>query len=138
MENQQSILIIDDSAHIRFLLQRMLNHLGFRVVDSAEDGVIGLEKIHTSHPDLIFLDGIMPKKDGLAVLKEVKQCFPEIVVIMTTSLTEREKVIEYKNSGADFYLLKPFEETKLSEILSRAMPLSSQRKQEVHYAMPSM
>ncbi|MFH0989936.1 MAG: response regulator [bacterium] len=138
MQNQQSILIIDDSSHVRFLLLRMLNRLGFITVDSADDGIIGLEKVHASPPDLIFLDGIMPGKDGLAVLKEVKQCFPEIVVIMSTSLTEREKIFEYKNSGADFYLLKPFEDTKLKEILSRAIPLISQRKQEVHYAVSSV
>lgn len=138
MQNQLSILIIDDSAHIRFLLQRMLNHLGFSAVDSAEDGVIGLEKIHQSPPDLIFLDGIMPNMDGLATLREVKRSLPDIVVVMTTSLTEREKIFEFKNSGADFYLLKPFEEAKLKDILSKAIPRCSQRKQEVHDAMPSM
>jgi two-component system chemotaxis response regulator CheY len=128
MEVPYPILVIDDSAHVRILLMRLLKQLGATQIDSAENGLQGIEKFKTSPAAIIFLDGIMPEMDGLAVLREVKKLRPETIVVMTTSLSEREKVLQFKDSGADYYILKPFEDKKVEEILGKALGVLENRK----------
>ncbi len=124
------ILIVDDSDHIRILLKRSLKSAGFLNILTAENGLIGLELIKTARPSIIFLDGIMPEMDGLSVLQEAKKINPDIIVVMTTSLSSKEIVLKYKEAGADLYLLKPFEETKFNETVNKVTSLFNQRKLE--------
>ncbi|HEY5614628.1 MAG TPA: response regulator [Bacteroidota bacterium] len=127
MNKTHSILIIDDSPHMRILLARLLKNRGFEKVESAENGALGLAKFKVQHPQIVFLDGIMPEMDGLTVLREIKKTDPETIIIMTTSLSGREKVLEFKLAGANFYLLKPFEDNKFDETLQKALATLEQR-----------
>ncbi|TAK61908.1 MAG: response regulator [Bacteroidetes bacterium] len=127
---QYRVLLIDDSQNIRVLVKKLLSNYGFQNIEMAENGLIGLQKIQSFSPDIIFLDGIMPEMDGLTVLREVKTHHRETVVIITTSLSSKEMVLQFKESGADFYLLKPFEEKKFSEVIEKAVTLVEQRKQQ--------
>ena len=113
------ILIIDDSPHMRILMSRLLKKRNFDNVHAVEDGRIGLEKFQELSPRIVFLDGVMPKLDGLAVLREIKKTVPATIVVITTSLSDRERVLEFKQAGADYYLLKPFEDTKFDETLQK-------------------
>lgn len=122
------VLIVDDSAHIRILITKLLRNLQFKTIETAEDGKQGLEKVRSFQPHVIFLDGIMPEMDGLGVLREVKKSFPEIFVIITSSLSEREKVLQFKESGADAYLLKPFEHAKFEEVVQKALSILESRQ----------
>lgn len=124
-------LIIDDSAHIRILVSKFLRHLGFETVETAENGRQGLEKIKTFSPDVIFLDGIMPEMDGLTVLRNVKQENPNICVVITSSLSEHQKILEFKQAGADYYLLKPFDQQKFEEIAKKVIAILESRKKGV-------
>lgn len=121
------ILIVDDSAHIRILLTKLLKRLGYTSVESAENGRLGLSSYQALHPRIIFLDGIMPEMDGLEVLREVRKVDQSVVVVVTSSLTEREKVLQFKEAGADFYLVKPFEVEKFEEVLGKAVNLAEVR-----------
>jgi len=127
MNKTHSILIIDDSPHMRILLARLLKNRGFEKVESAENGALGLAKFKVQDPQIVFLDGIMPEMDGLTVLREIKKTDPETIVVMTTSLSDREKVVEFKQAGADYYLLKPFEDNKFDETLQKALATLEQR-----------
>jgi two-component system, chemotaxis family, chemotaxis protein CheY len=122
-----SALVVDDSPHMRILLMRLLQRSGIASVESAVNGAEGVERYKASKPDLVFLDAIMPEKDGLAALREIKSIDPESIVIMTTSLSEREKVLQFKDAGANYYLLKPFEDDKFMETLGKVITILAQR-----------
>lgn len=123
-------LIIDDSAHIRILVSKFLRHLGFETVETAENGRQGLEKIKTFSPDVIFLDGIMPEMDGITVLRNVKKENPNIYVVITSSLSEHQKILEFRQAGADYYLLKPFDQVKFEETAKKVIAILESRKKE--------
>ena len=107
-----SVLVVDDSAHSRILLLRLLQRSGITQVDLAVNGAEGLQHFKSLKPDMVFLDAIMPEMDGLTALREIKQLDPESIVVMTTSLSEKEKVMQFKEAGANYYLLKPFEKVQ--------------------------
>jgi two-component system chemotaxis response regulator CheY len=126
-----SALIIDDSAHMRILLSKLLQRNGFTRVDLAVDGADGLQHFKAVNPDVVFLDAVMPEMDGLAALGEIKKLAPQTIVVMTTSLSEREKVLKFKEAGADYYLLKPFEDKKLVDTLQKVIAILDQRAKKV-------
>jgi two-component system chemotaxis response regulator CheY len=123
MENKCSALIIDDSAEVRIILTRYLKSLGFNPIDTADDGRAGLEKVKSMKPHIVVLDGMMPKLDGLRALPEIKKESPDTVVVICSSMSEKEKVLQFKNAGADFYILKPFHREKFEEVMRQAIEI---------------
>jgi CheY-like chemotaxis protein len=115
------VLVIDDSAFIRMSATRMLKEMGFTNVDTAENGHSGLDKFRATDPQIVILDGIMPGIDGLTVLRAMKSERPQTYVIASSSLSLRAKVVEFKTSGADQYLLKPYEKDKFNEVIRKAV-----------------
>jgi len=77
------ILVIDDDAHIRALVQKFLVIDGHEV-DTAENGVVGLQLAGLHQYDLVITDVIMPEQDGLGVVMELKQLFPHVKIIVMT------------------------------------------------------
>jgi two-component system, chemotaxis family, chemotaxis protein CheY len=123
MKRPQKILIIDDSTYIRMSATKLLKEMEFDNVDAAEDGKVGLEKFRLTHPDIVLLDGIMPELDGLTVLKEIKKERPGVIVIISSSISARETILEFKTAGADSYLLKPYEREKFNEVMTKAVSM---------------
>lgn len=121
------VLAIDDSPHIRILMTKLLKRFGFEWVETAENGKVGLEKFQSFKPHAVFLDGIMPEMDGLTVLRSIKGMDRTAIVVITSSLSERDKVLQFKESGADFYLMKPFEEAKLQEVAQKVVNVLDSR-----------
>lgn len=121
------VLAIDDSPHIRILMTKLLKRFGFESVETAENGKVGLEKFDSFKPHAVFLDGIMPEMDGLTVLRTIKGIDRAAIVVITSSLSERDKVLQFKESGADFYLMKPFEEAKLQEVARKVVNVLESR-----------
>jgi CheY-like chemotaxis protein len=123
-----SVLVIDDSPHIRILISRYLKKLGFEKIESAVNGAIGLAKAWSDKPDIIFLDGVMPEMDGLTALGKIKKIHAHSVIVMITSISGKDAILKFKETGADYYLLKPFSEEKFSETVNQAMKLLEERK----------
>ena len=105
------IVIVDDERHIRELLELTLAHHGFEV-RSAADGQAGLALVKEFEPDLIVLDVMMPKIDGIALLPMLRRV-TEAPVIMLSARGEIEDRVEGLARGADDYLSKPFEIAEL-------------------------
>ncbi len=104
------VLLVDDSVVIRKLLSATLSaDSALEVVGTASDGQIGLAKIAHLHPDLVTLDIEMPVLDGLATLRELRKLYPQLPVIMFSTLTERGGVatLEALSLGASDYATKP-------------------------------
>ncbi len=109
MEKEElKILIVDDNEKDLKLLEIRLTQLGFRNVVKAMEGTEALELARKHLPDLIFLDFMMPGMDGLTLLKEVKNIFPQIMVIMITGYGGVKEAVEAIKLGAIDFLEKPF------------------------------
>jgi DNA-binding response OmpR family regulator len=101
-----TILLIEDAAEMAQVIARQLNSLGFRVVQAA-DGVEGLEQFARCQPDLVILDWMLPRLDGLEVLRRLRQSSPVPVLMLTARGDEVDRVVGLE-MGADDYLAKPF------------------------------
>ena len=110
------ILVIDDEQHIRFLLEAFLAQDGHKV-DLAENGKEGLKLIERNHYDLLITDVVMPEKDGLELIRELKGHVPRIRIIVISGGGLRLNIQHYlemaKLLGADRVLPKPLDFLKL-------------------------
>jgi NarL family two-component system response regulator LiaR len=101
------VLIADDHPVVRRGLASLINiKAGMELVGEAADGVEAVEKAGSLQPDVILLDLIMPRKDGLEAIKEIKQANPEARILVVTSFAEDDKVFPAIKAGALGYLLK--------------------------------
>jgi DNA-binding response OmpR family regulator len=111
------VVIVEDEATLVRNLAAKLQDDGFKVV-TATDGEDGLDKIRSEHPDLIILDIMLPRLDGLSICRIVRHdtTLAHIPIIMLTARgTEVDKIVGLE-SGADDYIVKPF---SLGEFLAR-------------------
>jgi len=107
MGNAKKILIVDDEKLVVQALTQKLQEAGFST-DAAYDGEEALSKVNQAKPDLILLDIIMPKLDGISMLKRLKadEKTKDIPVIILTNLYSDKKVVEALESGGTDYLIK--------------------------------
>lgn len=113
------ILLIDDSQEIIDFLKIGLKPEGF-IVDTAQDGDKGSFLARTSDYDLIILDYLLPKKDGLEVCNEIRKDGNLAPILVVSAMAETEIKISLLNAGADDYIVKPF---AFSELLARIKAL---------------
>ncbi len=107
MENKK-ILIIEDDQFLREFYQELLQSEGFSV-DVASDGEIGFQKAHMGGFNLILLDLMLPKKDGLAILRDLKVSPPQTQngpIVVLTNLGQDAIINQCLNMGAEGYLIK--------------------------------
>lgn len=122
------ILIADDEANMRWVLERALTKAGYDV-ETAGDGQLALERASAERPDLVLLDLKMPKLDGMSVLKTLKERFPELLIVMLTAHGNTSTAVEAMKAGAHDYLMKPFDIEELLIIVDKAMKVESLREQ---------
>jgi two-component system response regulator (stage 0 sporulation protein F) len=115
---EKSILVVDDQIGVRRLLVETFRDQGFEV-DLAANGYEALEKLNDKAPDLILLDMKMPGMNGLEVLRQIKQKYPDQAVIMMTAYGELEIVNEAINLGVKECITKPFDINQLRELAQR-------------------
>jgi len=106
-KSEKKILIVDDEESVRSILKDILESEGF-TPDVAEDGEVAIQKMQKQSYDLIITDLMMPKKDGLEVLKNAGQLYPDIVVLVLTGFGTLESAIKSIQLGAKDYITKPF------------------------------
>jgi DNA-binding response OmpR family regulator len=113
----KKILIIEDDVSVRTLLSKTLSAKGF-VVSVCMDGLEGLTELERSRPDLIIVDIMMPRLDGITFVKAIKgnDRTSPIPVIFLTAKNDPKSMIEGINLGAKYYITKPFQ---LDELLSK-------------------
>ena len=115
------ILIVDDSFYMRTMLKNMLTDAGYEVVGEAASGQQAIEMAAQTNPDLITLDVILPDNTGLDVLKGIRQEQPDVKVVMCSAVGQEVIVNEALESGATAYIVKPFSEEKVLEIVGGAL-----------------
>ncbi|MFF2157259.1 response regulator transcription factor [Paenibacillus chitinolyticus] len=106
-----SVLIIDDEPEIRDIVQIFLNNEGYEVME-AEDGAAGLELLRKKEFDLIILDVMMPKLDGIQACMQIRQTRNTPIIMLSAKNEDIDKILGL-TSGADDYLSKPFNPLEL-------------------------
>ena len=125
---EQKILIVDDEPHIRMLIEQTLEELEDDGVEffTAENGEIALEIIQSEKPQLVFLDVMMPKMNGMEVCRRVKKelNIQDVFIILLTAKGQEIDRLKGQEVGADVYMTKPFDPeailSKAREVLSLA------------------
>jgi two-component system chemotaxis response regulator CheY len=115
------ILIVDDSKQTRKSLREIFEKHGHAVVGEAGTGIEAIKLFRDLSPDVVMLDIIMPQLSGIETLRLLRSLDKDVNVIMTSALDTLDRVRECKNAGASHYILKPFEETKVMEIIKKVL-----------------
>ncbi len=129
------ILVVDDVEDNRAILLRRLQRLGFRHLAEAEDGVAALDHIRAHPVDLVLLDVMMPRMNGVEVLEAIRleNRLEQTAVIMISAATEIETVVKCIDLGAEDYLPKPFNPSilraRIGSVLEKKALRSEVRRQ---------
>ena len=116
----KSILLIEDEQNVAAFIKKGLQEEGYDVL-VAYDGQTGVDLLTQSQIDLIILDIILPRINGLEVCKQIRhKGFKEIPILMLTALGTTDNIVKGLDTGADDYLVKPF---KVKELLARIRAL---------------
>lgn len=114
-------LIVDDAPLMRQTLRAMLTELGLSVAGEAADGDEALRLLQEHQPDLITMDLVLPKYDGMQTLRRVREHDPYVKVVVVTAVDRRESIMEAFQLGAVDYVVKPFERERLEETIQRVV-----------------
>lgn len=114
-----SVMIVDDALFMRNMLKDIFTRAGFEVVAEAENGQEALERYREVHPDLVTMDIVMPKRSGIEALQDIMAEDPEACIVMVSALGQDSLVLEAVESGARDFIVKPFKEEKVLEVVSR-------------------
>jgi len=123
------VLIVEDERRLAQNIARGLRESAGYAVDVAFDGEDGLYMAQTNPYDLVLLDLMLPKVDGLTILKKIRQEGGDVPVLVLTARDEKDSIIALLNAGADDYMAKPFD---LGELLARAKALIRRGKGHSH------
>ena len=119
---ESKILVVDDEAHIRLLIEQTLEELEDQGVEilTADNGMDALELIKSEKPKLVFLDVMMPKMNGFDVCRTVKRdlALDDVYIVMLTAKGQEFDRKRGSEVGANVYMTKPFDP---DELLAKAM-----------------
>jgi two-component system chemotaxis response regulator CheY len=119
--DKKRILVVDDSNFLRNSLKKILEANGYEVVGTAENGLEAVTKYKELKPDLITLDIIMPQATGIQALQMLKAIDPNVSAVMVSSMSTKESVADCVKAGAKNYILKPFDEKKVVEVIRKVL-----------------
>ena len=123
------VLIVEDEVRIAHNIATALREGSGFAVDCAYNGVDGATLSAQGHYDLMLLDLMLPGLDGMGIVRQVRARGDSTPILVLTARSEREKVVELLNAGADDYLTKPFD---LGELLARVKALIRRGKGVAH------
>jgi two-component system, chemotaxis family, chemotaxis protein CheY len=116
-ENSLKVLVCDDSMLIRKKLKELLKNCGYEDVLEAVNGQEAVKIYKESSPDLVFMDIIMPVKNGIEAVKEIIEFDKKARVVMASSAGTKEHVKEAIKAGAFEFVQKPWEKEQITKII---------------------
>jgi DNA-binding NarL/FixJ family response regulator len=120
MKFDGKILVVDDEDHVRKYLSLILRQtLPAVVITEAANGDEAIAAYQRDRPSLVLMDVNMPVRDGISTLRELSAIDPEVIVIMMTSLANRQTVDEAMNLGATFYFRKDTPRAEISAVIKQ-------------------
>ncbi|NPA12840.1 MAG: response regulator [Aquificae bacterium] len=115
------ILVVDDMATMRRIIKGLLEQLGYKNIDEAEDGKVALQKLKSQKYDFVITDWNMPNMTGLELVQEIRKD-PELKhlpVLMVTAEAKKENVLMAIKAGVNNYIVKPFTPEVLKEKIEK-------------------
>lgn len=119
--NGVKILICDDSIFARRKLKDYLNSIGFLNVLEAADGETAVELYEKNRPEIVFMDIVMPKKDGVEAVGDIMKINPNAKIIMTSSVGTQDYLKSSIKEGACDFIQKPLENEKVESAIKKAL-----------------
>ncbi len=112
------VLLVEDDPMVRQVNQQFIENVkGFQVIDTAHDGIEGVEKAAMLKPDLVFMDVYMPRQDGVESLRQIRARELPVDVITVTAANDRETIEKLVHLGVFDYIMKPFSFERMKEAL---------------------
>lgn len=118
-----TILLVEDEQTVQEVARLYLEKEGFRVI-TADDGEKALEQVRSANPDLVILDIMLPRKDGWAVCREIRQYLAIPIIMLSAKGEEYDRVLGLE-LGADDYIVKPFSPRELVARIKAVLRRSS-------------
>lgn len=115
------VLVVDDSLITVKKISSMLTLLGHKVVMTAGTGREALTAYEACKPDLVTMDITMPDMDGIEATRLIRARDPDALIIMVTSHGQEKMVLDALKAGAKGYVLKPFQQDKLQEVIETSV-----------------
>ena len=115
------IMIVDDTLFMRTLLKNILFSGGHDIVGEAADGDEAVAKYKELKPDLVTMDVVMPKVNGIEALKQIRAMDPGARVVMCTAVGQEQMVKLAIKTGAKGYIVKPFQAPKVLEEIKNVL-----------------
>ena len=112
-------LVVDDSSFQRTIVKETLSSW-MNVIGTAENGIEAVEQYEFHKPDVVTMDIMMPEMNGIKALRVIKEISPNAVVVMVTSVSQKEKMRKAARHGADGYVTKPFDSKDLIDEIENA------------------
>ena len=113
----KKVMIVDDASFMRVAIRKMLENKAYEVVCEAVDGQDAIEKYIQYKPDMITMDITMPNLSGIDALREIKKINQSVKVVIVSAMGQEAMIKEAVINGANSFIVKPFKEEKLIEVL---------------------
>ncbi|MGE0881820.1 MAG: response regulator [Acidimicrobiia bacterium] len=116
------VMIVDDHLIVRTGLEQLLGETeGLEIAGMAADGKEAIEMLPVANPDVVLMDLSMPIMDGMEATRQIKKLRPDVRVVVLTSFSEKSRIIDALNAGADGYLMKHTDPDQLIAAISAAV-----------------
>ncbi|MDG0814837.1 response regulator [Bdellovibrio svalbardensis] len=114
--------VVDDAAFLRELIKNIVTSAGGMCVGEAENGEEAVKLIQSTLPDLVFMDMVMPEKNGIEAAKAIKEFAPETKIIGCSTIDNEDLIEKAKEAGFDAYLTKPFTKDQILKAIDKVLP----------------
>ena len=115
------VLVADDTQFMRANLKIILERNNMQVVGEAENGIKVVKMYEELRPDVVTMDITMPGMDGIEAVRQIRKAHPDAKIVMVTALGQEMFVREAVVAGAKNFIVKPFKEDKIIEILNKVV-----------------
>ena len=113
------VLIVDDALIMRMRIKEIAGEMGWEIAGEAVNGEEAVARYRELRPDLMTLDIVMPKMDGVTALRMVREEHPQARVVMVSAVDQKEKLSECIRLGAVDFIVKPFDKTRLKNFFEK-------------------
>lgn len=103
------VLVIDDAEYARDILKKILSKGGYEIAGEAGDGEEGVREFSRTSPDIVLLDMVMPKLDGIGTIRAIKKINPDAKIIVISADGQTSHIEEAVKAGALSYINKPYQ-----------------------------
>ncbi len=119
------VLLADDSAFVTRLVEKTLQDSEFALIGIARDGDEAIEMREALKPDILLLDIVMPRRNGIEVLKVIRPLDPALKIIMLSSVKSKKEILACRDAGVNAFVTKPFQPSHLLATLRRLSSAST-------------